>query len=134
VDFTDPSFLTFGNAELQLFQMNALTGTQVTSVETIESEGFPQAWSTYSPIHYAENAIPTLIGYAGKDELIPSTNIPRLLQAFDTFEIDYDTVFFENSGHNLGYDPLQRAVLLSLFFEKLAFYLDEPSSISISSL
>jgi acetyl esterase/lipase len=134
VDFTDPSFLTFGNAELQLFQMNALTGTQVTSVETIESEGFPQAWSTYSPIHYAENAIPTLIGYAGKDELIPSTNIPRLLQAFDTFEIDYDAIFFENSGHNLGNDPLQRAVLLSLFFEKLAFYLDESSSISISSL
>lgn len=122
VDFTDPSFLTFGNAELQLFQMNALTGTQVTSVETIETEGFPQAWSTYSPIHYAEDAIPTLIGYAGKDELIPSTNIPRLLAAFDTYEIEYEAIFFENSGHNLAGDPFQRALLLSLFFEKLAFY------------
>ena len=124
VDFTDPSFLTFGNAELQLFQMNALTGTQIASVETIETEGFPQAWSTYSPIYYAEDAIPTLIGYAGKDELIPSTNIPRLLAAFDTYEIEYEAIFFENSGHNLAGDPVQQEVLLSLFFEKLAFYLD----------
>jgi acetyl esterase/lipase len=124
VDFTDPSFLTFGNAELQLFQMNALTGTQIASVETIETEGFPQAWSTYSPIYYAEDAIHTLIGYAGKDELIPSTNIPRLLAAFDTYDIEYDAIFFENSSHNLAGDPLQREVLLSLFFEKLSFYLD----------
>jgi acetyl esterase/lipase len=123
VDFTDPSFLTFGNAELQLLQMNLLTGTSIATASEITENGFPTEWATYSPITYAENAMPTLIGYAGNDELIPSTNIPRLLEAFETYNIDYDAIYFENSGHNLGNDPLKRIELTELFFEKLAYYL-----------
>lgn len=123
VDFTDPSFLTFGNAELQLLQMNLLTGTNIATADDIIENGFPTEWATYSPITYAENAMPTLIGYAGLDELIPSTNTPRLLEAFDTFSIDYDAILFPNSGHNLASDAEQKVLLTTLFFEKLAEYL-----------
>jgi len=105
VDFSDPAFLTMGNQELQLFQINSLTGTNVADAEELETSGYPQAWLDASPITYAATAVPSLFAYAGQDELIPSSNLPRLLAELDTFEKPYETLYFPNSGHSLSGDP-----------------------------
>jgi acetyl esterase/lipase len=118
VDFTDPAFITHGNQDLQLLQMNALTGTMVQNAEEIIELGYPQAWIDFSPITYAETAVPTLLAYAGKDELIPSSNIPRLIEQFELFSITYEVFFYPDSGHNIlignDLEPLLNAFLFSL--------------------
>jgi acetyl esterase/lipase len=105
VDFSDPAFLTMGNQELQLFQINSLTGTNVADAEELETNGYPEAWLDASPITYAATAVPSLFAYAGQDELIPSSNLPRLLAELDTFEKPYESLYFPNSGHSLSGDP-----------------------------
>jgi acetyl esterase/lipase len=118
VDFTDPAFITHGNQELQLLQMNALTGTMVQSAEQIIELGYPQAWKDFSPITYAQSAVPTLVAYAGEDELIPSSNVPRLIEQFELYATPYEVFFYPNSGHNIrignDLEPLLHAFINSL--------------------
>ncbi len=125
VDFTDPAFITHSNQELQLLQMNALTGTMVQNVEEIIELGYPQAWKDFSPITHAETAVPTLLAYAGKDELIPSSNVERLIEQFELFSIIYEVFFYPDSGHNLliGNDL---EPLFAAFFDSLVRYLMIP--------
>lgn len=125
VDFTDPSFLNMPGASFQLTQMNALTGTAIQSQEEVIQNGFPLPWLEASPIHYASSAKPTLIGYAGLDELVPVTNVPRLLTRFDEFDIAYESIFFQNSYHNLMGDPEQTLVFNVRLMSLLSFYLSE---------
>ena len=119
VDFTDPAFLTMGDQDLQLFQINSLTGTNVASAEELEVNGYPQAWIDASPISYAQTAIPSLFAYAGQDGLIPTSNLPRLLDQLDIHTIPYEALYFPNSGHSLNGDPdmlvaLNQQILQSL--------------------
>ena len=119
VDFTDPAFLTMGDQDLQLFQINSLTGTNVASAEELEVNGYPQAWIDASPISYAHTAVTSLFAYAGQDELIPTSNLPRLLDQLDIHTIPYEALYFPNSGHSLNGDPdmlvaLNQQILQSL--------------------
>ncbi len=123
VDLTDPSFLEVQGAEFQLVQMNALTGTNIQTAEEIILNGFPLKWLQASPIHYASTSKPTLIAYAGLDELVPNTNVPRLLAKFDEFEQSYEAILFPNSRHNLMGDPDQTALFNQRLFELLSLYL-----------
>ena len=125
VDLTDPSFLEMPGADFQLIQMNSLTGTNVEDEEEILANGFPQAWLEASPIHYAATAKPTLIAYAGLDELVPVTNVPRLVAKLDEFERVYEVILFANSGHNLMGDSDQTLLFNERLFALLSFYLED---------
>jgi acetyl esterase/lipase len=123
VDLTDPSFLEVEGAAFQLIQMNALTGTSIETPEEVILNGFPLAWLQASPIHYASTAKPTLIAYAGLDELVPLTNVPRLLARLDEFEQTYEAILFPNSRHNLMGDPDQTMLFNQRLFVLLSLYL-----------
>jgi len=123
VDFTDPNFVNTSNAELQLLQMNALTGTNIATAEELELNGYPEAWQHYSPIYHVDTAIPTILAYAGLDELIPTTNVPRLIAALELQEHYVQSVFFPNSGHSLQGDPEQLVELNTLIFSELNSFL-----------
>jgi acetyl esterase/lipase len=123
VDFTDPAFLTMGDQDLQLFQINSLTGTNVASAEELELNGYPQAWIDASPISYAATAVPSLLAYAGQDELIPSSNLPRLLDQLDFYGVEYEALFFPTSGHALNGDPDMLALLNQKILQTLSFSL-----------
>jgi acetyl esterase/lipase len=114
VDFTDPGFLTLELASLFLTQLNFLTNSQSTQAD-IEAGIYPPEWLEYSPIFYAQTAVPTLLAYAGQDTLIPASNVPRLVDALSQFSIDVETIFFANSDHDLENDP-DAALLLSQTF------------------
>jgi pimeloyl-ACP methyl ester carboxylesterase len=103
--------------------MNALTGTSIETPEEVILNGFPLAWLQASPIHYASTAKPTLIAYAGLDELVPLTNVPRLLARLDEFEQPYEAILFPNSRHNLMGDPDQTMLFNQRLFVLLSLYL-----------
>jgi acetyl esterase/lipase len=123
VDFTDPNFMTMGAADMQLQQMNALTGTNVATQQQLVDEGYPQAWKDFSPVYHADTSVPTIVAYAGQDELIPATNTPRLIDALTLNNQYIESVFFPNSGHSLQGDPEQFVVLNALIFNNLQSFL-----------
>jgi acetyl esterase/lipase len=123
LDFTDPSYLSYGNTQLQLFLANALMGTNVADEQAILDQGYPPAWLDASPINHLENAIPTLLGYGGKDELIPQSNFERFLQLASELDKPIESVFFPNSGHDLSGDEEAMALLTQKFSEYLTTYL-----------
>jgi acetyl esterase/lipase len=123
VDFTDPNFITMGDPSLQLQQMNALTGTSIASQEELTVNGYPQAWKDFSPVYHAATSVPTLVAYAGQDELIPATNAPRLIDALEANNQYIESVFFPNSGHSLQGDPDKFVELNALIFNNLQSFL-----------
>ena len=124
VNFTDPTYLTFGDPMTQLFLANALMGTNVLDAEEMIAEGYPPSWLDASPITHMDTAIQTLIGYAGLDELIPASNMESFLEEAERVDAPVETFFFPNSGHSLANDPLVLNNLLNRFFEYLTLYLD----------
>jgi len=136
VDFTDPGYLSFGDPTVQLFLANGLMATSLVGPEDIVANGYPDAWVDASPIHHLSSAIPTLIGYAGLDELIPLSNIERFLDAATTINAPIEAILFPNSGHGLNADPEKLNLLLSTFFIYLNNFLPistETSSISLDN-
>ena len=134
VDFTDPGYLSFGNPSLQLFLANGLMATSFTDPEDIVTNGYPASWIDASPISHVLKAIPTLIGYAGLDELIPISNMERFLVASTSINAPIEAILFPNSGHNLSGDPDKLNQLLATFFIYLNRYLPivaEASSIFV---
>ncbi len=122
VNFTDPSYITFGDPMVQLFLANGLMGTDVLSPDVIMEDGYPASWIDASPISHLSDAIPTLIGYAGMDELIPLSNMESFLEEADQLDAPVETFFFPNSGHSLSNDPMVLNNLLNRFFEYFALY------------
>jgi acetyl esterase/lipase len=136
VDFTDPGYLSFGDPTVQLFLANGLMATSLVGPEDIVTNGYPESWTDASPIHHLSTAIPTLIGYAGLDELIPMSNMERLLDTASTINAPIQAILFPNSGHNLNADPDKLNLLLSTFFIYLNTFLPistEASSISLDN-
>lgn len=122
VNFTDPEFVRFGNESFQLFLANSLMSTSVTDPEALLS-GYPPAWIDASPFHHLDTAIPTLIGYAGMDELIPLSNMVGLIEQANLINAPIETIFFPNSSHALDKDPSILLALLARFQEYLSLYL-----------
>jgi acetyl esterase/lipase len=123
VNFTDPTYLTFGDPMTQLFLANALMGTNVIDPQEMIAEGYPPSWIDASPITHIDTAIQTLIGYAGMDELIPASNMESFLEEAERVDATVETFFFPNSGHDLANDPIVLNNLLIRFFEYLNLYL-----------
>ena len=123
VDFTDPGYLSFGDPDVQLFLANGLMATSLMSPDDILEDGYPASWIDASPVTHLANAIPTLIGYAGQDELIPMSNMQRLLQASSAINAPIQAILFPNSGHSLSGDPDKLNELLTTFFVYLQMYL-----------
>ena len=123
VDFTDPGYLSFGNSTLQLFLANGLMATSLTGPEDIVANGYPTSWIDASPISHVSKAIPTLIGYAGFDELIPSSNMERFLAASISINAPVEAILFPNSRHDLSGDADKLTELLTTFFIYLNRYL-----------
>jgi acetyl esterase/lipase len=116
VDFTDPGYLSFNDPNVQLFLANGLMGTTLTGPEDITNDGYPPSWIDASPISHLANAIPTLIGYAGLDELIPFSNMERFLIMSTSTNSPIQAILFPNSGHGLNGDPDKLTELLTTFF------------------
>ena len=134
VDFTDPGYLSFGDPTVQLFLANGLMATSLIGPEDLVANGYPDAWMDASPIHHLSTAIPTLIGYAGLDELIPLSNMEGFLMAATAINAPIEAIFFPNSGHSLSNDPDKLSELLATFFMYLNNFLplmSQPQSISI---
>jgi acetyl esterase/lipase len=123
VDFTDPGYLSFGDPDVQLFLANGLMATSLISPDDILEDGYPASWIDASPVTHLTNAIPTLIGYAGQDELIPMSNMQRFLQASSAINAPIQAILFPNSGHGLSGDPDKLNELLTTFFVYLQMYL-----------
>jgi acetyl esterase/lipase len=124
VNFTDPTYLTFGDPMTQLFLANALMGTSVIDPQEMIAEGYPPSWLDASPITHIDTAIQTLIGYAGMDELIPASNMESFLEEAERVDATVETFFFPNSGHDLANDPIVLNNLLIRFFEYINLYLN----------
>ena len=123
VDFTDPGYLTFGDPDVQLLLANGLMATSLMSPDDILEDGYPASWIDASPVTHLANAIPTLIGYAGQDELIPMSNMQRFLEASSTINAPIQAILFPNSSHSLSGDPDKLNELLTTFFIYLQMYL-----------
>ena len=123
VDFTDPGYLSFGDPTVQLFLANGLMATSLIGPEDLVANGYPDAWMDASPIHHLSTAIPTLIGYAGLDELIPLSNMEGFLMAATAINAPIEAIFFPNSGHSLSNDPDKLSELLATFFMYLNNFL-----------
>lgn len=123
VDFTDPGYLAFGDPTVQLFLANGLMGTALMGPQEIENGVYPESWSDASPITHLADAVPTLIGYAGLDELIPLSNMERFLMLSTSIEAPIEAILFPNSGHSLNGDPDKLTLLLTTFFVYLNNFL-----------
>ena len=123
VDFTDPGYLSFGDPDAQLLLANGLMATSLMSPDDILEDGYPASWIDASPVTHLANAIPTLIGYAGQDELIPMSNIQRFLEASSNINAPIQAILFPNSSHSLSGDPDKLNELLTTFFIYLQMYL-----------
>ena len=123
VDFTDPGYLSFGDPTFQLFLANGLMATSFMGPEDLVANGYPDAWMDASPIHHLSTAIPTLIGYAGLDELIPLSNMEGFLIAATAINAPIEAILFPNSGHSLSSDPDKLSELLATFFMYLNNFL-----------
>jgi acetyl esterase/lipase len=123
LDFTDPGYLAMGEPALQLILANALMGTTVSSPEVIASEGYPPSWFDASPISHLASAVPTLLAYAGIDELIPLSNNERFIAEANRIEAPLETIFFANSGHNLANDEIALLLLMGKFNQYLSTFL-----------
>jgi acetyl esterase/lipase len=123
VDFTDPGYLTFGDPDVQLLLANGLMATSLMSPDDILEDGYPASWIDASPVTHLANAIPTLIGYAGQDELIPMSNMQRFLEASSNINAPIQAILFPNSSHSLSGDPDKLNELLTTFFIYLQMYL-----------
>ena len=123
VDFTDPGYLTFGDPDAQLLLANGLMATSLMSPDDILEDGYPASWIDASPVTHLANAIPTLIGYAGQDELIPMSNMQRFLEASSNINAPIQAILFPNSSHSLSGDPDKLNELLTTFFIYLQMYL-----------
>jgi acetyl esterase/lipase len=123
VDFTDPGYLSFGDPTFQLFLANGLMATSFMGPEDLVANGYPDAWMDASPIHHLSTAIPTLIGYAGLDELIPLSNMEGFLIAATAIDAPIEAILFPNSGHSLSSDPDKLSELLATFFMYLNNFL-----------
>ena len=123
VDFTDPGYLSFGDPDAQLLLANGLMATSLMSPDDILEDGYPASWIDASPVTHLANAIPTLIGYAGQDELIPMSNMQRFLEASSNINAPIQAILFPNSSHSLSGDPDKLNELLTTFFIYLQMYL-----------
>jgi acetyl esterase/lipase len=123
VDFTDPGYLSFGDPNIQLLIANGLMATSLVGPEAILVDGYPNSWIDASPISHLTKAIPTLIGYAGLDELIPLSNMQRFLLAASSSNAPVEAILFPTSGHSLNGDPDKLEQLLLTFFTQLNTYL-----------
>lgn len=123
LDFTDPGYLMMQEPALQLLLANALMNTTIANPEELASTGYPDAWFDASPITHLNNALPTLIAYATKDELIPLSNNLRFLEAALALSAPVEMIEFPNSGHDLQGDPDVLTVFTETFQEYLQNYL-----------
>lgn len=123
VDFTDPNYISFGNASTQLFLANQLMQTNIVDENELILNGYPESWLDASPIYYLDTAIPTLIGYGALDELIPQSNYLRFLDRVLEFNAPVEAIVFPNSGHSLDNDPVELALMFDTFFSRLETYL-----------
>jgi acetyl esterase/lipase len=105
LDLLDPGFLTMPNPNFQLLLANGLTGSEVQDAQTILSDGYPPQWMDASPITHMNRSLPTFIAYAGLDELIPPSNVERLLEKVSGLDFPIETMFFPDSSHNLNLKP-----------------------------
>jgi acetyl esterase/lipase len=123
LDFTDPGYLLSGDPQLQLFLANALMGTTLADASELETNGYPASWIDASPITHLDQAVPTLMAYAEKDELIPLSNNLRFLAEAEAVDAPIEAMAFPNSGHNLGNDPETLILFMNRFSEYLINYL-----------
>lgn len=123
LDLLDPSFLTMPNPAFQLLLANGLTGSQIQDASTILSDGYPPQWMDASPITHMNRSLPTFIAYAGLDELIPPSNVERLLDKINGLEFPIETMFFSDSSHNLNLKPSVIESIRIRFHDYLETYL-----------
>jgi acetyl esterase/lipase len=123
LDLLDPSFLTMPNPAFQLLLANGLTGSQIQDASTILSDGYPPQWMDASPITHMNRSLPTFIAYAGLDELIPPSNVERLLDKINGLEFPIETMFFPDSSHNLNLKPSVIESIRIRFHDYLETYL-----------
>jgi hypothetical protein len=68
-------------------------------------------------------SLPTFIAYAGLDELIPPSNVERLLDKINGLEFPIETMFFSDSSHNLNLKPSVIESIRIRFHDYLETYL-----------
>ncbi len=72
--------------------------------------------------HVTSKAVPSLLGYGGKDTIVPIGNKDAIVNACEAAGIKYDLVFYPNSGHLLENDKDNSEKYASLLDEYCKTY------------
>lgn len=72
-----------------------------------------------SPVNYVSTAVPTILAYGDKDDIVAPTQSPRLKAALDNAGIVNTAIEFPNSGHSLDSDADKTVVM----YDTLAQYI-----------
>lgn len=103
------------------YLMSALSGSIVIGKSYLHR---PEPLLAVSPISYVdESTVPTLICQGALDPLVPVSNAYTLDERLSAYGVTHELIIYENSGHELGYDPECAERTEKLFIEYAELYL-----------
>ena len=119
-DLGDPNFYAEGMALQNNTYIQMLVGA--VGQETA-SELIARYTAQYSPVTYADTAVPTLIAHGQKDTVVPYSNAETLDAALTENGVTHMLIPYPNSGHALENDPDCAMRYSKMFFAFAAVYL-----------
>ena len=119
-DLSDPGYyadgMMFQNSYLQL--VASIIGQDVTN------EMIAQYTAQYSPVTFAQTAVPTIIAHGQKDTIVPYSNAVTLDALLSANGVTHQLITYPNSGHALESDPDCAAAYQQAFWQYAANYLN----------
>lgn len=100
-DLADPNFYADG----MVFQNSYLQVVASVVGQNVTNEVIAQYTAQYSPVTYAETAVPTIIAHGQKDTIVPYSNAVTLDAALTANNVPHQFITYPNSGHALESDP-----------------------------
>ena len=100
-DLSDPGYYANG----MVFQNNYLQLVAAIVGQDGTNEIIAQYTDPFSPVTYAETAVPTIIAHGQKDNIVPYSNAVTLDSLLSANGVPHQFITYPNSGHALESDP-----------------------------
>ena len=99
---TDEEYLTNAISGIVYQLLSYATGKNINNVKDIET--YRNEILAFSPVSYADTAVPTIIAHGAKDSIVPYQNAVDLDAALTVAGVRHDFVTYANSDHDLAAD------------------------------
>lgn len=121
-DLTDEEYLTNAISGIVFQLLSYATGESINNAE--DAQAYRNEILAFSPVSYADTAVPTIIAHGAKDSVVPYQNAVDLDAALTLAGVKHDFVTYSNSDHDLAADDDCEEKVYTLMLEYAYEYLE----------